>query len=73
MMSEEVEKFKMDLAKFSGNYPDFLVIVTTTSGRLLWKSTNKTWGIGAATRYLNSTDEWDREDERAAMQDDNKE
>jgi hypothetical protein len=32
--------------------------------RLVWKSSDKTWAVGAMSRYMNSLDEWDRDDER---------
>ena len=65
----ELDKFKNDVARFSGQYPEFLIIVRTKSSRLQWKATDRTWAIGAAMRYLNCAEEWDRKEERDAMKD----
>lgn len=46
-----LEKFKLDLARFSADYLEFLVIVKRKDGNLNWKSTDKTWAYGAAMRY----------------------
>ena len=62
--AEVLEKFKTDVARFSGNYNEFLVIVKAKNGNLQWKSSDKTWAMGAAARYLNCIDEVDREEER---------
>ena len=64
---ELLQKFKNDVARFSGNYLEFIVIVKRKDGNLNWKSSDKTWAMGAVTRYLNCTDEWDREEERKAL------
>jgi len=68
---KEVERFKTDVSKFSGNYPEFCVIVTTESRQLLWKSTNRTWATGACTRYLACVGEQDKHEERLRIEDDN--
>jgi len=65
---KEIDRFKMDLARFSGGYTSFMVIVRTPSGRLLWKSTDKTWAIGACHRYLNGANAWDAEEEKEAYE-----
>lgn len=66
---DELERFRSDVAKFSGHYQEFLVIVKSGGGRLMWKSSDTTWAIGALNRYLSCIDECDREDERSAMND----
>ncbi len=60
--SEALEQFKKDVARFSGNYTQFLIIAST-DGQLLWKSTDETWAVGAASRFLNIKNEHDRLDE----------
>ena len=59
-----LETFKNDVARFSGNYLEFLIVVKRKDGNLSWKSSDVTWATGAATRYLSSIDEMDRYDER---------
>lgn len=66
----DIETFKIDAAKFSGNYEEFLVIVKTRDGAFLWKATDPTWAIGAARRYLTCADEVDRLEERAQIMED---
>ena len=51
----EVVRFKNDLAKFSGNYPEFLVIVRTEEGKFIARSSERVWGYGAAARYLGAS------------------
>lgn len=60
----EIQRFKNDIAVFSGHYTDFVVIAKTPSGRLHWKSTDKTWGLGACRRFITVTEELDRLEER---------
>lgn len=60
---EALEQFKKDVSRFSGNYTQFLIIAST-EGQFLWKTTDETWGIGAATRYLKIKAEHDRLDEQ---------
>lgn len=64
---EDLTKFRTDVSKFSGNYSEFLVIAKTPDGRLYWRSTDQTWAIGAANRYLNCIDEIDRDGQRSMM------
>ena len=59
-----LETFKNDVATFSGNYLEFLVIVKRKDGNLSWKSSDTTWGVGGAKRYLDSVQEMDQIDER---------
>ena len=61
---DEAKKFKMDVAKFSGNYREFVIIAKTGDGRLFWKATDKTWALGAIQRYSTCVDEMDRMDEQ---------
>lgn len=65
LLKAEIEKFKLDAAKLSGHYLEFLVVVKSPSGQLLWKVTDPTWATGACVRYLNTADEMDREDQRS--------
>lgn len=58
------EKFLNDCAKFSGGYEEFVVIVKTSDNHFRWKCTDKTWAIGAAKRFLWSSEELERMDER---------
>jgi hypothetical protein len=58
------EQFKDDVARFSGHYLEFLVIVKRKDGNMAWKSSDATWACGGAMRYLNSIEEMDRLDER---------
>ena len=48
-----------------------MLIAGTSDGILLWRSSDKTWSIGAAGRYLKCADEQDREDERQQMRERN--
>lgn len=62
-----LKQFQMDVAKFSGNYTSFLIIANT-SDSLMWKSTDDTWGVGAAKRYVDSISERDRQEERTHLE-----
>jgi hypothetical protein len=70
MMSDEETKKIRDqidgkIRQFGGQFEHYLVIVSKPESHgLFWKSNNTTWAVGAATRYLSSTDEMDRVDER---------
>ena len=68
---EALEKFKNDVAKFSGNYSEFLVIVKDREGLLRWKSTDVTWAVGAAKRYLDCAFARDTMEERQGISGDN--
>ena len=57
-----LEQFRIDVAKFSGNYRDFLIIAKTDD-QLFWKSTDDTWGVGAAKRYTDIIAERDKMEE----------
>lgn len=63
-MVDKLDQFKTDIAKFSGNYKEFLVIVRSSDGHLLWRSTDDIWAVGAANRYLASQNEIARIEER---------
>jgi hypothetical protein len=56
-------QFKIDVARFSGNYKQFL-IVAMTDDQFMFKSTDDTWGMGAALRFLNIKKEHDKMDEQ---------
>lgn len=58
------QRFKNDVAKFSGNYLEFLVVVKRPDGNITWKSSDTTWAIGACHRYIEMMDEMDRTQER---------
>lgn len=60
--SKILEQFRIDVAKFSGNYKDFLIIAKTDD-QLFWKSTDDTWGVGAAKRYTDIISERDKFEE----------
>lgn len=59
-----LEKFRNDVAKFSGNYDEFFIAVKRKDGNISWKSSDTTWAIGACRRYQVMMDEMDRQDER---------
>ena len=59
-----LDKFRDDVAKFSGNYDEFFVAVKRKDGNISWKSSDTTWAIGACRRYATMMDEMDRESER---------
>ena len=65
MTDDLAEKFRMDVAKFSGNYVDFFVAVKRKDGNISWKSSDTTWAIGACHRYITMMDEMDRDGERS--------
>jgi hypothetical protein len=42
-------------------FPDFLIIVRYDHERpIMWKSSDRTWAIGACQRFMTSVDECDR-------------
>ena len=65
--NKALEQFKLDVAKFSGNYRDFL-IVARNDEQLMWKSTDDTWGVGAAKRYMDVMAERDRLEENGIFE-----
>lgn len=69
MPNEEIERFKMDIAKFSAHYEQFFVVVKTPGKQLMWKSSDTTWAVGAAQRYISCMDEVDRISEHGDMDD----
>ena len=70
---DEMDRFEDFGARCSEHFREFLLLVKTKDGRMFWKSSDKTWAMGAATRYLNCSDETDREDEREMHRSDNNE
>lgn len=54
---EMLERFKMDVAKFSGHYKDFLIFAVGENGSIYTKSSDKTWANGAAWQYLKYSEE----------------
>ena len=62
----ELDRFKDAVASLGEQFKDYLLIARTSDGILLWRSSDKTWSIGAAGRYLKCADEQDaRRRERA--------
>lgn len=59
-----VEKFRNDVSVFSKEYSDYFIAVKRKDGSLSWKTSDTTWAIGVANRYLSMTDEIDRIVER---------
>lgn len=47
-----LNRFKDSIAKIGEHYSEFLVIVKAEDGVLIYRHTDKTWGIGAASRYM---------------------
>lgn len=47
------ERFLDSCAKVGEHFPEFLMIVKTDEGFMDWRSSDKTWAMGAAERYLN--------------------
>ena len=50
---KEIDRFKLDVARFSAHYEDFLVIVKTPGKRMLWKASDNSWSLGSAIRFVN--------------------
>lgn len=47
------KRFLDMVAKSGEHFEDYLLIVKTNNGTLDWRSSDKTWAMGAAERYLN--------------------
>lgn len=60
---KEFQRFKESVSAFAEHHAEFLIVAKTGSGNLLWKASDKTWGIGAASRYINCEDARDWLDE----------
>lgn len=71
MADPEVERFRDLAARVGEKYADFVIMVRDSKNRLIWKSSERSWAIGAMSRYINSLDEWDREEDRRAIENDN--
>lgn len=41
------------VAKSGEHFQEYVVIVKTPNGTIDWRSSDKTWAMGAAERYLN--------------------
>jgi hypothetical protein len=41
------------VAKSGEHFGDYLLIVKTNNGILDWRSSDKTWALGAAQRFIN--------------------
>jgi hypothetical protein len=41
------------VAKSGEHFQEYIVIVKTPNGTLDWRSSDKSWAMGAAERYLN--------------------
>lgn len=56
-MSQKVHpnfsRFLDMVAKSGEHFDDYLLIVKTNNGTLDWRSSDKSWAMGAAERYLN--------------------
>lgn len=64
MADHDAEYFWDLVAKLGEHYQDFVIMARDRKNRLLWKTSDKSWALGAMTRYMNCIDEWDRVDER---------
>lgn len=47
------DKFLDMVARGGEHFSEYLMIVKTSAGSLDWRSSDKTWAMGAAERYLN--------------------
>jgi hypothetical protein len=63
-MDSDIDRFDQFTALFGEHFKDYVVMARDAQNRLVWKSSDKTWAVGAMNRYMNSLDEWDRDDER---------
>lgn len=54
-MINQVQMSKMEAieAMCGEHFSDYLIIVRPDSKGLAWRSSNTTWGIGAASRYIH--------------------
>lgn len=47
------KRFLDMVAKSGEHFQEYIVIVKTPNGTLDWRSSDKSWAMGAAERYLN--------------------
>lgn len=59
-----LEQFKNDVARFSGQYLEYLIIVKAKNKNLQWRSSDKTWAYGAAHRYITCMEAVDIKEEQ---------
>lgn len=50
---ESHEKFLDDVSRVGEHFEEFLLIVKPSRGNIDWRSSDRTWAVGAAERYLN--------------------
>lgn len=58
-VDDRFKNFLDMVAKTGEHFPEYIVIVKTHNGNLDWRSSDKTWAMGAAERYLNICHEED--------------
>jgi hypothetical protein len=63
-MDKDIARFDQVSALVGEHFRDYVLMARDEKNRLIWKSSDKTWAVGAMSRYMNSLDEWDRDDER---------
>lgn len=66
---EDIDRVSMDVARLGERYTDYFLAVRTSTGRLIWRSSDKTWAAGVCVRYATAIDEEDRIFERARLLD----
>jgi hypothetical protein len=62
MEKREVESFKTICSGLAEHSADYLVVMRTPQGELIWKSSDKSWAVGVCERYITYTHEQDRLD-----------
>ena len=60
MKDKEFEEFKNLVSKFSEKYTDYLIIARDSHIGIMWRASDSTWGVGAAHRFIVSSEEQDR-------------
>ena len=63
----QINEIERDTAMLRERNAEYLVIVKNSNGELCWKASDKTWGLGAATRYIEFGLEVERCDARKAV------
>lgn len=66
---EQVEKFAGIVSRLAEHHDSFLVVAKGNNGGLLIRTNDRTWGIGAASRYLNLMNDEDKINERKSQED----
>lgn len=57
---KELKLFESLISKTGEHFKEYILIAKGSNGNMLWRSSDRTWSMGACHRYLITADQEDR-------------